>query len=225
MAAQKKWITKKEIEKLIRSYSVRPNEFEPFGNEGYSFKSRYAKGYTISLEQEIQHGNEKTGRILVSHTKGNGERTYCDIWEWDFERNLQFVFRNPRNVPFTDYSCIHDLETQIKELKEAGCNRQNQLKDSPETPGHLQQELNLLKIENETLRNQVSSLEKKVQELINKTQHNARGAGRKADPQKLEDQAKKLQSLLADGKSASEIQETMGISRSTFFRYKKILNS
>ena len=164
MAAQKKWITKKEIEKLIRSYSVRPNEFEPFGNEGYSFKSRYAKGYTISLEQEIQHGNEKTGRILVSHTKGNGERTYCDIWEWDFERNLQFVFRNPRNVPFTDYRYIHDLETQIKELKEAGCNRQNQLKDSPETPGHLQQELNLLKIENETLRNQVSSLEKKVQE-------------------------------------------------------------
>ena len=94
MAAQKKWITKKEIERLIRSYSVRPNEFEPFGNEGYSFKSRYAKGYTISLEQEIQHGNEKTGRILVSHTKGNGERTYCDIWEWDFERNLQFV-RSP----------------------------------------------------------------------------------------------------------------------------------
>ena len=69
MAAPKKWITKKEIEKLIRSYSVRPNEFEPFGTEGYSFKSRYAKGYTISLEQELQHGGEKTGRILVSHTK------------------------------------------------------------------------------------------------------------------------------------------------------------
>ena len=223
MAAPKKWITKKEIEKLIRSYSVRPNEFEPFGTEGYSFKSRYAKGYTISLEQELQHGGEKTGRILVSHTKGNGERTYCDIWEWDFDRNLQFVFRNPRNVPFTDYSYIHDLETQIKELKEAGNNLQNQLKDSPETPDCLQQELNFLKIENETLRNQVSSLEEKFQKLINKTQHNARGAGRKADPQKLEEQAQKLQSLLEDGKSVSEIQEVMGISRSTFFLYKKLI--
>lgn len=222
MAAQKKWITKKEIEKLIKSYSVRPNEFEPFGTEGYSFKSKYAKGYTISLEQELQHGSEKTGRILVSHTKGSGERTYCDIWEWDFDRNLQFVFRNPRNVPFTDYSYIHDLETQIKELKEAGHNQQCQSEESPETLSQLQQEIHFLKTENESLRSQAASLEKELQKLINKTQHNARGAGRKADPQKLENQAKKVQSLLSDGKSAVEIQEIMGISRSTFFRYKKL---
>lgn len=140
---------------------------------------------------------------------------------------MQFLFRNPWDRPFTDYGYIKGLEAQIDELKEAGRSLQAQLKKcraARAQPGHpeLQSRVTSLEAENVELQERVKSLTAENQGLIKKTGHNARGAGRKAAPQKLEARAKKVQELLADGKSAAEIQKIMGISRSTFFRYKKI---
>lgn len=192
--AIKKWITKKEIADILKTYSVRTDEFEQIGTEGYFFQSRFTKGYTISFEPEIQHGTEKTGRIVISHSKNGGKRTFHDIWERDSNNKLQFMYRNPWNRPFSDYDYICSLEAQIIELKEAG----------------------------QKLQSQLAALAKKNQELINGTKHNARGAGRKADPEHLEAQAREVQNLLADGKTADEVQKIMGISKSSFFRYKKL---
>ena len=233
MATQKKWITKKEIDKLLKSYSVRSNEFEPIGNKGCSFKSNYTKGYVISLEQEIQHGSEKTGRILVSHTRGNGKRTYCDIWERDSEGELQFIFRNPWNKPFADYDYIHDLESQIKELEKYGQEMKKLIEqrgvesvpEEVELQDDIYLEVAALKSENEALHGRIESLEKENQKLINETKHNARGAGRKANTQHLEAQVQEVRDLLQSGKSPAEVQKIMGISRSSFFRYKKFIKN
>lgn len=222
---RKKWITKKEVSDILKSYSVRTNEFEQVGDNGYFFKSNYTRGYTISLEPEIQ-GSIKTGRIIVSHAQNGGKRTFQDIWERDSDNRLQFKFRNPWDRPFADHDYIQELEAQILELKEAGQKVQEQFGKSHESinsanPTPEFQELTELRIENEALRNQVTNLTKKYGELIKKTGHNARGAGRKADLAHLEAQAQKVQDLLNAGKPAAEIQKALGISRSTFFKYKK----
>lgn len=232
---RKKWITKKEVTDILKSYSVRPNEFEQVGDNGYFFKSSYTKGYIILLEPEIQHGSVKTGRIIVSHTKNGGKRTFQDIWERDTDSRLQFVFRNPWDRPFADYDYIQNLETQISELKESGQKLQEQLSGyhkpandirfSQAIPDYLNQELIFLRSENKALRSQVSNLSKKYEELIKKTKHNARGAGRKADPVHQESQAKRVQDLLNSGKTSAEVQMIMGISRSSFFKYKKFIKA
>lgn len=236
--SMKKWVTKKEISDLLKAYSVRPDEFESFGDDGYSFKSRYAKGYVISFEPEIQHENVKTGRIILSHTKWDGKRTFQDIWGRDSNGKLQFFFRNPWNKPFADYDYIHDLETENKELKETGqkvitnqniqkmFNERSQLLDRlSDLVKQTNEKIALLELENEALREKSAFLEKQNQKLINETEHNARGAGRKADPQHLKEQVAKVQSLIEEGKSISEIQQIMGISRSSYFRYKKFIEN
>lgn len=223
----RKWITKKEITDILRAYSVRTDEFEPFGDEGYSYINKYIRGYILSIDQEFLHGIEKTGRIIVSHSRTNGKRTFRDIWQRDSEGKIQFIFRNPWDKPFTDYDYIKDLEAQISELKEYGLNLRSQLEKSPgpavDTDPSLEQELTLLKSENESLRSQIADLTEKCEKLTKATKHNARGAGRKADPAHLEAQARKVRELLADGKTPIEIQGIMGISRSSFFKYKKLI--
>ena len=227
---RKKWITKKEVADILKSYSVRPNEFEQVGDDGYFFKSSYTKGYTISFEPEIQHGSVKTGRIIVSHTQNGGKRTFQDLWERDLEDKLQFVFRNPWDKPFTDYDYIQELEAQISELKEYGLKLQERSEKCPgssplETTEPLNQELTILRFENEALRNQIVALTEKHDKLIKETKHNARGAGRKPNPAHLESQAKKIQDLLDAGKTPVEVQKALKISRSTFFKYKKFLKT
>ena len=143
---------------------------------------------------------------------------------------LQFVFRNPWDKPFTDHEYIKDLEDQISELKEYCLKLQERsekcLGSSPlETTGSLKQELTILRSENESLRSQIAALTEKYDKLIKETKHNARGAGRKPNPAHLESQAKKIQDLLDAGKNPVEIQRIMGISRSSFFKYKKFLKT
>lgn len=221
---RKKWITKKEVSDILKSYSVRTNEFEQVGDDGYFFKSNYTRGYTISLEPEI-HGSIKTGRVVVSHAQNGGKRIFQDIWERDFDNRLQFKFRNPWDRPFADHAYIQELESQILELKGAGQKVQEQLAEHYEppqgSPEQLQQEITFLKSENKALQAQVSALTEKYEGLLEKTKHNARGAGRKPDPQHLDSQAKKVQELLDAGKTPVEVQKIMGISRSSFFKYKK----
>lgn len=226
----RKWITKREIADILKAYSVRANEFEPFGNEGCSFKNKYLRGYILSIDQEFLHGNEKTGRIIVSHSRSNGKRTFRDVWQRDSEGKLQFVFRNPWDKPFTDHEYIKDLEDQISELKEYGLKLQERSEKCPgssplEATGSLKQELTIVRSENEALRSQIATLTEKYDKLIKETKHNARGAGRKPDPAHLESQAKKIQDLLDAGKTPVEIQKIMGISRSSFFKYKKFLKT
>lgn len=231
--SKKRWITKKEISDIIKAYSVRTDEFEQVGNDGYFFKSNYAKGYTISLRPEIQDGDVRTGRIIVSHTRNGGKRTFHDIWERDPDNRLRFVFRNPWDRLFADYDYIKDLEAQILELREAGQKLQEQREkcqgtsaDTEHTETRIErllQENISLRRENEDLRDHITALIEKNDRLLDSTKHNARGAGRKADPAHLASQVREVRSLLEAGKTATEVQRIMGISRSSFFRYKRLI--
>lgn len=219
--ARRKWITKKEITTILKTYSIRKDEFQPFGNDGYCYVSRYVHGYMISITQELQHGTEKTGRILITHTQGDGRITFNDIWKRDTDGTLQFCFRNPQNIPPSDAAYIKDLEQQISELKSIVPKLGIQSKGYRSEQNGPQPQIHSLMTENENLRKQIRSLTAENQKLLNNSKHNARGAGRKPDPEHLEAQAKKVRSLLDAGKSTSEIQKIMGISRSSVFRYKK----
>lgn len=221
--SKRKWITKKGIATILKTYSIRKDEFQPFGNGGYCYVSRYTHGYMISITQELQHVTEKTGRILVTHTQGDGRITFNDIWKRDADGTLQFCFRNPQNIPPSDAAYIKDLEQQISELKSIGQKLEAQLKEYRSGQTEPQPQTYSLMTENENLRKQVEALTAENQKRINNPKHNARGAGRKPDPEHLEAQAQKVRSLLATGKSTSEIQKIMGISRSSVFRYKKFI--
>lgn len=220
----KKWITKKDIIKILNTYSVRKDEFKQVGEQEYFYQSQLVKGYTITLSEERQEGKNisiKTGRILVTHARTNGKKTFHDIWERDENNNLQFRFRNPWDKPFSDIEVIRDLEKQNRQLLEAGQKLQEELKqgDSHKLNNDTdqQEELNML-------REQVASLEKEIQKLKNETGHNARGAGRKPSRERL-NAVEQVKAMLDNGKNDKEIQEILNISKSTFYRYKKSINN
>jgi len=227
---KKKWITKSEILKLLKTYSIRKDEFQPVGESGYFFQSQIIKGYMIKISQDTIEAPDyfrKTGRIIVSHTQSNGKRTYVDVWERDRNDNLQFRFRNLWNQPLSDADYIKDLKKENEQLIQAGRKLQEQL-------ATIQHEYNvshelIIDTNNEEevlyLRQQINDLEKKYQKLKNDTHiHNARGAGRKPSKERLHsiDQVK---NLLDSGCSDQDIMNLLKISRATFYRYKRSINN
>jgi hypothetical protein len=227
---KKKWITKSEILKLLKTYSIRKDEFQPVGESGYFFQSQIIKGYMIKISQDTIEAPDyfrKTGRIIVSHTQSNGKRTYVDVWERDRNDNLQFRFRNLWNQPLSDADYIKDLKKENEQLIQAGRKLQEQL-------ATIQHEYNvshelIIDTNNEEevlyLRQQINDLEKKYQQLKNDTHiHNARGAGRKPSKERLHsiDQVK---NLLDSGCSDQDIMNLLKISRATFYRYKRSINN
>lgn len=227
---KKKWITKSEILKLLKTYSIRKDEFQPVGESGYFFQSQIIKGYMIKISQDTIEAPDyfrKTGRIIVSHTQSNGKRTYVDVWERDRNDNLQFRFRNLWNQPLSDADYIKDLKKENEQLIQAGRKLQEQL-------ATIQHEYNvshelIIDTNNEEevlyLRQQINDLEKKYQQLKNDTHiHNARGAGRKPSKERLYsiDQVK---NLLDSGCSDQDIMNLLKISRATFYRYKRSINN
>lgn len=199
----KKWITKSEIAQIINTYSIRKNEFDPVSNINYCYQSKLIKGYMLTLSEE-QNNIEKTGRIIVTHTQNNGKRTYIDVWEHDKDNNLQFRFRNLWNQPLSDAEYIKDLESQIKELKKAGKNIKAQL----------QKNQKLINDTHEPIQQQKQS----------KPKHNERGAGRKPSQERL-NAIDQMQTLIKSGISEQDIMNKLGISRATFYRYKKSINN
>ena len=217
----RKWITKKEISEILQTYSIKKDEFEQHSiPENYSYQSKYINGYMITLQEELQGENEKTGRIIVTHTKTTGHRTFIDIWGRDKNGKIQFQFRNPWNVPASDIHYIQDLIKENEQLRQAGRELQNQLKEyqkiniDTEYIKKLEQQNEQLKVKN-----------KKLQDRINKTEiHNARGAGRKPSKERLY-AIEIVKEMLNDGRSEQEIMEHLSISRATFFRYKKCIKN
>lgn len=234
----KKWITKAEITKILNTYSVKNGEFVPVEKIENFYKNRM--GYTITIKEEENFGN-KTGRIVVSHTRANGKKTFNDIWERDENNHLQFRFRNLWNQPFSDAECIKDLEEQIQQLKQVGRKLQKQLQEEKSTSNLSDLEYQKLKEENKILCNllenanqekkklleQIHILEAKFQKLNSDTVHNARGAGRKCrgESPKTIEKLEQVKDLLYRGFGEQEIIEKLGISRATFYRYKKSINS
>ena len=228
---KRKWITKAGISKILKTYSIRKNEFQPVGESGYLFQSSLVNGYVIQIEQETIKGEKtvKTNRILVTHSQSNGKKTYVDIWHHDPNGDLQFRFRNLWNQPPADADYIQELEQQNMQLRQAGRKLQEQLDT-------VQHEQNIShKLINDTdpddreklinLRQQINDLNQKYHKLIHDTNiHNARGAGRKPSQERL-DTISQVKSLLNAGCSNKDIMNQLQISRATFYRYKRSISA
>lgn len=230
---KKKWITKSEILKLLKTYSIRKDEFQPVGESGYFFQNQMIKGYTIKISRETIDAPDyfrKTGRIIVSHAQSNGKRTYIDIWERDRNGDLQFCFRNLWNQPLSDADYIKELEEKNDQLLQAGRKLQEQLSAIQTYSGkqHNSQELikeTNMETDRENLLKQLDDLKEKYQKLKDNTfVHNARGAGRKPSKERL-NAISQVKSLLESGYSDQNIMSQLGISRATFYRYKKSFNN
>ena len=196
----KKWITQTEVAKIINTYSIRKDEFVPVSNINYCYKSKLIKGYMITLSEE-QNNIEKTERIIVTHTQDNGKRTYTDVWERNKDNNLQFRFRDLWNQPLSDAEYIKDLERQIEELRQAGIKLQSQLQENHKLI--------------------IDTCEPIQQQEQHKPKHNERGAGRKPSQERL-NAIEQMQMLLKSGMNEQDIMNKLGISRATFYRYKKV---
>lgn len=115
----------------------------------------------------------------------------------ELERNLYEQFQN-----------FHDLISENESLKrELEKLKSDSDKDNSD---HLQEEIEKLHQENQKLKN-----EKK---------HNARGAGRKPSQERL-NAIEQVKKLLEAGASEQEIKEQLGISKATFYRYKRNISN
>lgn len=109
---KKKWLTKAELDKLIKTYSVRSDEFKEVSQINYCYQSNLIKGYMLKIAPEPY-----SDRILVTHTQSNGKRFYVDVWQRDKNQKLQFMCRNLQNQPISDAQVIKDLQKEVEELK------------------------------------------------------------------------------------------------------------
>lgn len=233
MDKNKKWIKKAEITKILNTYAITKGEFEQVSNINYCYQSKLVKGYMIKLSEE-QNDVEKTGRIIVTHTQSNGKKTYVDVWERNQNNELQFCFRNLWNQPLSDQEHIKSLEYQVEILRQAWKDMQAQLVEKqklidertpvPDNAKYIRE----LEREAVEARSACRELKEENQKLINdiaeKTKHNARNAGRRPSKERLE-AIEKTKELLESGASNQDIMKELGISRATLFRYKKSISN
>ncbi len=238
MAHKKKsGLTRADIERISSAYRLQRNEFRRIeGFETETYESIRLKGYVLSLSEEETCG-EKTGRIIVTHTRCDGKISLYDIWERDADGQLQFRFRNPRDIPPADRDYIRDLEEENRRLKEAlllpdsSDERLMDHRSDNEDPSEilrLQTEILRLKkelyISHELITENERELDRLRTRLKDPPIHNARGAGRRPSKDRA-DAVKRCRALSAQGKSRTEIQDILGISSATFYRYKRSSDS
>ncbi len=215
----KKLILKSEITKILNTYSVRKDEFEEIKKENLEnyYKSKFARGYYIHISEEIEKST-RTGRIIVKHINGNGKITYNDIWERNEENKLEFIFRNTWNQPISDAEYIRDLKEDVELMRE-------QYKKLIIENKNLKEQIeNFNKNNSNHLQEEIEKLHQENQKLKNEKKHNARGAGRKPSQERI-NAIEEVQRLLATGTSENEIMNKLGISKATFYRYKKSIKN
>lgn len=219
----KKTILKTEITKILNTYSVRKDEFEEIKKEGLEnyYKSKFTRGYYIHISEEIEKSTI-TGRIIVKHIKPNGKITYNDIWERNEENKLEFIFRNTWKQPISDAEYIRDLKEDVELMKEQYQKLIIENKNLKEQIENIKNDFN--KNNSNHLQEEIEKLHQENQKLKNEKKHNARGAGRKPSQERI-NAIKKVKQLLEAGTSEHEIMNKLGISKATFYRYKKSIKN
>lgn len=223
---KKKWITKAEIQKILKDYSVRPNEFEPIEKLENHYRSKYAKGYIIAIKPEEISGKdriEQTGRILVQHCKPNGTVMYTDFWERNKENKIEFCFRQKGIEPPDSAWYVQDLREKLERLQKKNKDLQQQLLESNTSKAG---DVDTRKLE-ELLDNAIKEknlYEKEYQKLKNEIDTKKK-AGRKkrGESEKSKEMLKLVQSILEKEPENKKPWENHNISRAGFFRYKKLL--
>ena len=210
-------LKKSIINQILDAYSTRPKEFVPAEDEGYHYRSKVIRDYHLFIETEKKQllnadgtnivSMSETGRIIVHHSDSRGKRVFNDIWAPDANGGYFWFCRNSAKEPFSDHQVIQDLEKTLKSLRDYV---QELQKEHTETISLLTDQLELYK----SLKNS--------QEIF---ETNSKKSGRPKETEKQLLQADEIKTLLCEGKSNEEIMQLLDISKSTFFRLKKLINS
>lgn len=219
----KKWITKTDIKKILKDYSIRSDEFEPVQKFENHYKSKLARGYVIAIEpEEIKEKDiikgediiEQTGRILVRHCKANGNVVYTDIWERTKENKLQFCCRQKEAELPDNAMYVQDLKEEIEYLRKKSLDIANKAKIA-----ELEELLDMVIKEK-------NSYQKKYQELKNDTDTKkgwSVGRKKRGESESTKEMLKLVKNILENDPDNKKPWETYKISRAGFFRYKKLL--
>lgn len=210
-------LKKAVINQILDAYSTRSREFEAADGEGYRYRSKVIRYYYLHIEFEKAQvlnveGTEivserETGRIIVHHSDSRGRRVFNDIWAPDGNGGFYWFCRNTPKNPFTDYKIIQNLEDELARIKEAARELQ---KKHAETIALLEEQLKL----NNSLKNS--------QRVIDT---NLKKSGRPKETEKQQLKANEIKALLNEGKSNTEIMNLLDLSRATYFRLKKLIES
>lgn len=196
-------LTKRVINDILSVYSVRKNEFYRVDGDDEAYMNQYIKGYMITIRKELDDLKDRyTGRIIVTHSDDKGVIQYTDIWEQKGDE-LCFCYRNLKNTPVQDKEYVKEIEQSNRAMMLAGKKLQKEI-------GELQ--------------NEIRELKEKIQDGSSTSK--AKGKpGRKPDPDRMHKQVLQLAELTEQGKKEEQICKEMGISRATYFRYKKKLKT
>lgn len=132
-------------------------------------------------------------------------------------------------------------DTEYKELKREKLKLEMDLDEKDNKYNELEEKYQQLIDENESLKKEVeqlksdsdkdnSDLQEKIEKLQQENQrlknekHNARGAGRKPSQERL-NAIEQVKKLLEAGASEQEIKKQLGISKATFYRYKRNISN
>lgn len=223
---KRKWITKKEVEEILKMYSVRPNEFYSLTDKKLLYKSNFVRGYYLEILKETLIGRdiiEHTGRIIVAHSKWSGQRTYTDVWVRDNEGKLQFCSRNLPDEPISDVEFINDLKKENEQLREVRRKLKEQLTKVNENKA-MEADTSELKELLDTAIGERDYYKQLYQNLKNETDTKKK-AGRKkrGESDASKGMLEAVRDILDNDPENKEPWESLEIGRATFFRYKKLI--
>lgn len=142
---------------------------------------------------------------------------YLDLLNKEDERYNKLV--NEKEGQFHSLPEYQRMQKEIEQLETQKKANEHYIDTKREENATLKNRIQELLVENEQLKESI-----KNQVTINDTIHNARGAGRKPKPiEKIQEQVQQIQSRLASGQKEKYICTQMKISRSTYYRLKRLL--
>ncbi len=163
---------------------------------------------------------------FATRTDCEGLITYKDYWRFRDDKLILQYSQNVKN-PYPDEDFIQEVMAENDTYRKDYYNSQSKIDDLQFALRIRDRKINDYLIEIEEYKEQIKnyksknkSLEKRLTNFTSEPVHNARGAGRKKDPD-VEKKIEQVQEMIKAGKSREEIMEEMGIGMSTYYRYAK----
>ena len=200
-------LTKTQKNQIIKAYCVTKAEYEEKAPDFF-----YHRGLHCSLK--ISKSETEPNTVIVTRTDGHGRIQFRDRWTMEKDGTPCFLTSNPANVPLSDVQIIKDLEQEIVLLKQEGTKLKEMASLSNSNNDIVaEKRIDILKSENQALKAEISELEGKL--------HRKGKAGRKENAERKEALHNQIDNLLHARMDEKKICAKLGISRATFFRYKK----
>lgn len=189
---KKAWITKAEEKRIIEAYESVKGEIVPYGNEDHVYEIKTVRA----------SGKGALALITIfpeSDTENKHDYPRIFVRHSDAKGKRTFIDvwdRDYNGEIFFSYRNPSDVPVSDRDVIEEFRRKVS------------------------SLEGRISILNKKYQN-INDTATVTKPAGRKPHPERLDEQARKVQNLIDQGLSEKDITERLGIGRATFYRMKK----